>query len=138
MNVKRVTSLVSEELSVYLGLNEKQLKRFYEPKIGLFICESEKVIRRALKAGYVAESYFVEEEKLDAVKSFCNDDDTEELNRLSDVGENRVVILGNEDHGISKEILDICDKNIIIPMKQEVDSLNVAAASAVAFWEIFK
>lgn len=262
MNIKRVISLDSEELSVYLGLNEKQLKRFYEPKIGLFICESEKVIRRALKAGYVAESYFVEEEKLDAVKNFCDEDDTiycasysvmkeitgysltggilaamrrkplpelndvlesnrkvvllddvenptnvgaifrsaaalgadavlltegcadplyrrtarvsmgtvfqvdwtfikkeqvkeiqkagfslmalslsddaEELNRLSDVGEKRVVILGNEDHGISKEILDICDKNVIIPMKQEVDSLNVAAASAVAFWEIFK
>ncbi len=50
----------------------------------------------------------------------------------------KVVILGNEDHGISPEILKDCDHTVIIPMARGVDSLNVAAASAVAFYEIFE
>ena len=48
------------------------------------------------------------------------------------------IVLGNEDHGISDEILNACDSAVIIPMKSGVDSLNVAAASAVTFWEVFQ
>jgi tRNA G18 (ribose-2'-O)-methylase SpoU len=48
------------------------------------------------------------------------------------------VIMGNEDHGISEDVLKACDTTVMIPMQRGVDSLNVAAASAVAFWEIFK
>ncbi len=303
MNLIRVNNLDDEELSVYVGLNEKQLKRFYEPAEGLFICESSKVIRRALAAGYEAESFFVEEGKLNEAESFFVEEgklhelepffveeeklgekkmpeeadaagtpvyctpysvvkdtpvycapysvmkditgyaltggilaamkrkpprDPEEIigsgrnlvilndienptnvgaifrsavalgadavlltegcadplyrraarvsmgtvfqidwtfiesgfiRKLKDSGfatyalalsddavpldgiersvGKKAVILGNEDHGISKEILDMCDISVIIPMKHNVDSLNVAAASAVAFWELF-
>lgn len=47
------------------------------------------------------------------------------------------VFLGNENDGLSRETVSACDQTVIIPMKNGVDSLNVAAASALAFWELF-
>lgn len=45
------------------------------------------------------------------------------------------LILGTEGHGLAASTLKQCTHTVIIPMKHGVDSLNVAAASAVAFWE---
>lgn len=261
MNVKRVTSLEADELSVYIGLNERQLKRYNEPSAGIFICESMKVIKRAIDAGYHADSFFVEESHLDDLNELVTDntpiyyadenvmkditgysltggvlsamrrknlrepkeiidtckkivvlddienptnigaifrsatalgadailltegcadplyrraarvsmgtvfqvdwtyinqndiqllkkngyeimalslsDDAMSLGDLELLTDKRAVVLGNEDHGISREVLEMCDRNVIIPMSNGVDSLNVASASAVAFWELF-
>ena len=46
------------------------------------------------------------------------------------------VILGNEGDGLSEKTIASCDYSVKIPMTGGVDSLNVAAASAVAFWEL--
>lgn len=46
------------------------------------------------------------------------------------------VILGTEGEGLCDETIDACDYTVMIPMAHGVDSLNVAAASAVAFWEL--
>lgn len=46
------------------------------------------------------------------------------------------VILGTEGDGLCEETIAACDYTIMIPMAHGVDSLNVAAASAVAFWEL--
>ena len=46
------------------------------------------------------------------------------------------VILGTEGDGLSKETIADCDYTVRIPMSHGVDSLNVAAASAVMFWQI--
>ena len=48
------------------------------------------------------------------------------------------VILGTEGEGLREETIGQCDHTIKIPMFHGVDSLNVAAASAVAFWELGK
>ena len=48
------------------------------------------------------------------------------------------VILGNEGYGLSSSTIQVSDYNICIPMSHGVDSLNLAAASAIAFWEISK
>ena len=64
-------------------------------------------------------------------------DDAKSLSDLKLTTNKRAVVLGNEDHGISPEILNTCDMSVIIPMSNGVDSLNVASASAVAFWEMF-
>ena len=48
------------------------------------------------------------------------------------------VILGSEGEGLLDETIDNCDDTVCIPMFHGVDSLNVAAASAVAFWELGK
>lgn len=48
------------------------------------------------------------------------------------------VILGTEGDGLAPETIADCDYTVMIPMSQGVDSLNVAAASAVAFWQLGK
>ena len=50
--------------------------------------------------------------------------------------EKLAVILGTEGDGLSHETIASCDYTVCIPMSHEVDSLNVAAASAVAFWQL--
>lgn len=52
--------------------------------------------------------------------------------------EKLAVILGTEGEGLSEETIEACDDTVCIPMSHGVDSLNVAAASAVAFWELGK
>jgi tRNA G18 (ribose-2'-O)-methylase SpoU len=46
------------------------------------------------------------------------------------------VILGTEGDGLKQSTIDASDYTVKIPMYHGVDSLNVAAASAVAFWEL--
>lgn len=46
------------------------------------------------------------------------------------------IFLGNEGNGLPQETILACDHVVRIPMREGVDSLNVAAASAVAFWEL--
>lgn len=51
---------------------------------------------------------------------------------------NICIVLGNEDEGISKTVLDACDMSVTIPMMRGTDSLNVASASAVFLYEARK
>ena len=46
------------------------------------------------------------------------------------------LLLGSEGYGLSEKTIAQCDYTVLIPMAHGVDSLNVAAASAVAFWEL--
>lgn len=46
------------------------------------------------------------------------------------------VVLGTEGDGLSRNTIADCDYTVMIPMAHGVDSLNVAAASAVAFWQL--
>ena len=48
------------------------------------------------------------------------------------------IILGTEGTGLPKEVISASDYRVMIPMYHGVDSLNVAAASAVSFWELGK
>ncbi|MDE7402490.1 MAG: RNA methyltransferase [Muribaculaceae bacterium] len=48
------------------------------------------------------------------------------------------IVLGSEGYGLPEQEIKKCDYTVIIPMSHGVDSLNVAAASAVAFWELRK
>ena len=50
--------------------------------------------------------------------------------------EKLAMILGNEGDGLGADTILACDYTVKIPMKNGVDSLNVAAASAVAFWQL--
>ena len=46
------------------------------------------------------------------------------------------IVLGTEGEGLTQAAIAQCDYTVKIPMYHGVDSLNVAAASAVAFWEL--
>ncbi len=50
--------------------------------------------------------------------------------------EKLALVLGTEGAGVSDAVLQLADLHVMIPMRPGVDSLNVAAASAVAFWEL--
>ena len=52
--------------------------------------------------------------------------------------EKLAIVLGTEGDGLAKETIADCDYTVKIPMSHGVDSLNVAAASAVAFWQMGK
>lgn len=263
LKIIKITSLDAPEVSLYERLNEKQVKKVFEPNGGAFICESVRVIERALTAGYEPISFFAEAGcennisylirgkdipvfiadhdvmkeitgysltggvlaamrrralpdlqiflsvhnnvvVLDDVENPTNvgaifrsaaalradgivltqgsadplyrraarvsmgtvfqidwtyadgdlmslfkkegyttialalSDDAVFLNECKVENGRKAIIMGNEDHGISNEIIKRCDLTVKIPMNRDVDSLNVAAASAVAFWEIFK
>ena len=50
--------------------------------------------------------------------------------------EKLAILLGTEGDGLSPRTIADCDYTVRIPMSHGVDSLNVAAASAVAFWQL--
>lgn len=50
--------------------------------------------------------------------------------------EKLAIVLGTEGDGLASKTIASCDYTVKIPMSHGVDSLNVAAASAVAFWEL--
>jgi tRNA G18 (ribose-2'-O)-methylase SpoU len=54
---------------------------------------------------------------------------------LADIGK-LAIVLGTEGEGLAEKTVADCDYTVKIPMTHGVDSLNVAAASAVAFWQL--
>ncbi len=44
-------------------------------------------------------------------------------------------VIGNEGHGVSREVSDACTGSVIIPMREGPESLNAAVASGVVMWE---
>lgn len=70
-----------------------------------------------------------------AAMALCDDSvdiDDEKLNSE----EKLAVVLGAEGDGLTPETISACDYTVCIPMYHDVDSLNVAAASAVAFYQL--
>ena len=52
--------------------------------------------------------------------------------------ERLAIIMGTEGEGLPQKKIEDADFTVRIPMYHQVDSLNVAAAAAVAFWELAK
>ena len=75
-NIFEIQDFDSPELDVYARLSEVQLLHYNEPKEGLFIAESPKVIERALDAGYEPISFLVEKKHIESqahdIISRCN------------------------------------------------------------------
>ena len=64
-NIYEITDFTAPELEPYAHLTENQLLHYYEPKEGLFIAESPKVIERALDAGYAPVSLLLEKKHIE-------------------------------------------------------------------------
>ena len=56
----------------------------------------------------------------------------------TDFSKGAFCIIGNEGNGVSKEIIDVCDKKITIKMQGRAESLNAAAAASITMWELVK
>ena len=65
-----------------------------------------------------------------------NDDSIPIDSTLLNAVERLAVVVGTEGDGLPKETIRNADFVVRIPMSHNVDSLNVAAAAAVAFWEL--
>ena len=89
-NIIKITDLNIPELDVYARLSEVQLLRYNEPDLGLFICESPKVIMRALDAGYEPVSILVEEKEI-------KDDILEIINRCDNLCPDMPVYTADSD-----------------------------------------
>ncbi len=72
-----------------------------------------------------------------AALALCRDAICIDMPQLRQVNK-LAVVLGTEGDGLAEDTVAACDYRVRIPMFHEVDSLNVAAASAVAFWELGK
>ncbi len=66
------------------------------------------------------------------------EDSTSIDNNSIRTNEKLAVIMGTEGTGLPKDVIATCDYRVMIPMYHGVDSLNVAAASAISFWELLK
>lgn len=89
-NIIEITDLNIPELDIYARLSEVQLLRFNEPNLGLFICESPKVIMRALDAGYTPISILVEDTEL-------KDEVLEIIERCDNLSKDMPVYTANHD-----------------------------------------
>ena len=51
---------------------------------------------------------------------------------------NTAVAVGSEGRGLSRELLELCDGELVIPMNGQCESLNAAVAAAIILWELAK
>lgn len=86
--------------------------------------ESPEYVDKLRKMGFVTAAMALHHETLN-----IDDPRLKNIDRLA-------IILGTEGEGLKAATIDACDYTVKIPMADGVDSLNVAAASAVAFWEL--
>ncbi len=74
-----------------------------------------------------------------ATAAMALDDNSVSISDPNLTSEERLaIVLGTEGDGLAPKTISDCDYTVKIPMSHGVDSLNVAAASAVAFWELGK
>ena len=72
-----------------------------------------------------------------AVAAMALQADSVDIDDPTLAGEEKLaIVLGTEGDGLAKQTIADCDYTVCIPMSHGVDSLNVAAASAVAFWQL--
>lgn len=88
--------------------------------------EGTALIRKLKSLGFATVAMALTEDSTDI--------DNDEIRK----NEKLAVVLGNEGAGLPEETIYACDYRVMIPMHNGVDSLNVAAASAVSFWELLK
>lgn len=109
---------------------------------------SDPLYRRAARVSmgtvFQIEWTFATDNSLDEIKSLgfktvamALKDNSLSINDSRLTNENKLaVIMGTEGDGLSDETISDCDYTVKIPMYHGVDSLNVAAASAVAFYQL--
>ena len=52
------------------------------------------------------------------------------------IGRRAAVAVGSEGNGLSRELMAMCDGQVIIPMQPDSESLNAGVAASVIMWEM--
>ncbi len=53
----------------------------------------------------------------------------------TDLAKRDCFVIGNEGHGLSAAVIEACDASVIIPMRENAESLNAAGAAVICIWE---
>lgn len=101
-----------------------------------------KTVRSTMGAIYRQKVLHTDIEGLKKLKERCGlklygaalADDAKDMRQIS--LSRTAVAIGSEGHGLSRELLDICDEKIIIPMNPDSESLNAGVAASVIMWEM--
>ncbi len=80
----------------------------------------------------------IEELHLNGVKVFASEMTAEKNIFQSDLAEPAAIIMGSEDKGIHPSLYKLCDEVFKIPMKNDFESLNVGAATAMILYEVMR
>ena len=103
---------------------------------------SEKVIRGSMGAIFKVNAHVVDKDYIKSNKnSICDlligtDLNSENLSSV-DTTKKIGLIIGNEGNGVSKELLEITDKNVTLAMANNVESLNAGVAGSILMYNIF-
>jgi len=66
----------------------------------------------------------------------ANDGNSKSIKKAS--VKDSIIVLGSEGHGITREIQDLCDEMVKIPLESNCESLNVAVAASIIMWEAYR
>lgn len=72
------------------------------------------------------------------VNVYCATEKGGELYTQVPMKESLMIVMGSEDTGVSPEIIKLCDKRIKIPIKANIESLNVSVAAGILIYEVVR
>ncbi|MDD4703760.1 MAG: 23S rRNA (guanosine(2251)-2'-O)-methyltransferase RlmB [Bacteroidales bacterium] len=72
------------------------------------------------------------------VSVFCATEKGSELYTQVSMKESLMIVMGSEDTGVSPDIIKICDNRIKIPIKANIESLNVSVAAGILMYEVVR
>ena len=72
------------------------------------------------------------------VNVYCATEKGGELFTQVPMKESLMIVMGSEDTGVSPEIIKLCDKRIKIPIKANIESLNVSVAAGILMYEVVR
>lgn len=135
-DIMEITDFATPELDIYARLSEVQLLHYFEPKEGLFIAESPKVIERALNAGYCPVSLLLERKHIDGqardILARCKDvpaytADFDVLAKLTGYELTRGVLCAMHRRPLPK-VEDLCQKaHRIVILENVMNPTNIGA-----------
>jgi 23S rRNA (guanosine2251-2'-O)-methyltransferase len=72
------------------------------------------------------------------VNVYCATEKGGELFTQVPMKESLMIVMGSEDTGVSPEIIKLCDRKIKIPIKANIESLNVSVAAGILIYEVVR
>lgn len=72
------------------------------------------------------------------INVYCATEKGGELYTEVPMKESLMIVMGSEDTGVSPEIIKLCDKKVKIPIKANIESLNVSVAAGILMYEVVR
>tara|TARA_B100000579_G_scaffold413732_1_gene406672 strand:+ start:203 stop:742 length:540 start_codon:yes stop_codon:yes gene_type:complete len=115
---------------------------------GITITPPDKGIRKAALGATNSVNWQSEKKTFDAILKLKKNgyyiigieqvEKSSKLNNFSLINKPIAIIMGNEVHGVSQDIIDLCDEVIEIPQFGTKHSLNISITAGIVIWELWK